>query len=165
MSSIDPGVSNMLDQLVRGKGGYMLDAPVSGGEAGAIAAELAIMVGGPLAIFNRTYTVFKALGKSITHVGEQVGAGNTVKLINQIMVAIHIGAMSEALAFGKKAGVHPEVAYEAIKHGLAGSKVLDMKLSNVKKRRLCSRLSGGVASKGFEQCIKKGGRDECLAAT
>lgn len=131
MSSIDPGTSERLNKLVEKSGSHMLDAPVSGGEEGAVNAQLAIMVGGSKQIFDRMLPVFEKLGKTITHVGDNVGAGNTVKLINQIMVAVHMASMSEALAFGSKAGVKPDVAYEAIKHGLAGSKVLDMKISNV----------------------------------
>lgn len=130
MSSINPAVTKQLCELLQQKGCYLLDAPVSGGEVGAIEGILAIMVGGPEQIVEQVRPILEKLGRTITRVGD-VGAGNTVKLINQMIVAMNIASVSEAIAFGKQAGVDPLVAYEAIKGGLAASRVLDMKISNI----------------------------------
>jgi len=126
MSSIAPSVSRKIGVACEAKGVEFLDAPVSGGEAGAIAGELAIMAGGKKDVFARAAPLFQALGKSHVLCGGH-GAGNTVKLANQIVVAANIEAVSEALVFARKAGVDPRVAFEAIRGGLAGSKVLDAK--------------------------------------
>ncbi|MGG1676660.1 2-hydroxy-3-oxopropionate reductase [Neobacillus sp. NRS-1170] len=130
MSSINPVVIRRLSLQLAEKGCAMLDAPVSGGEIGAIEGKLAIMVGGSADIFERMKPILDKIGATITRVGE-IGAGNTVKLINQIMVAVNIASVSEALAFGKEAGIDPRIAYEAIKSGLAASRVLDNKINNM----------------------------------
>jgi 2-hydroxy-3-oxopropionate reductase len=103
-----------------------LDAPVSGGEAGAISGQLAIMAGGKKEVFALAEPIFRALGKSYVLCGGH-GAGNTVKLANQIVVAANIEAVAEALVFARKSGVDPQVAFDAIRGGLAGSKVLEAK--------------------------------------
>ncbi len=126
MSSIAPSVSKKIGAACEAKGVDFLDAPVSGGEAGAIAGQLAIMAGGKSDVFARAEPLFRALGKSYVLCGGH-GAGNTVKLANQIVVAANIEAVSEALVFARKAGVDPQVAFEAIRGGLAGSKVLEAK--------------------------------------
>jgi len=104
----------------------MLDAPVSGGETGAIQGTLAIMVGGKEKVFNESVEIFKAVGKNIVHVGG-IGAGGFVKLVNQIIVAVNIAAVGEAFTLGTKAGLDPQVIYQAIRGGLAGSTVLETK--------------------------------------
>lgn len=126
MSSIDPIISNKIGNKLEEKGIDFLDAPVSGGETKAIEGSLAIMVGGKKHIFEKAIPLFKALGSSYTLVGG-TGAGNFTKLSNQIIVAINIAAVSEALILAKKAGLSPTRVYEAIKGGLAGSQVLDSK--------------------------------------
>jgi 2-hydroxy-3-oxopropionate reductase len=126
MSSIAPSVSRKIGAACEAKGVQFLDAPVSGGEAGAIAGSLAIMAGGKKEAFDRAEPLFSALGKSAVLCGGY-GAGNIVKLANQIIVAANIEAVSEALVFARKAGVDPRVAFEAIRGGLAGSKVLEAK--------------------------------------
>jgi len=126
MSSIAPSVSRKIGAACEAKGVDFLDAPVSGGEAGAIAGQLAIMAGGKRDVFARAEPLFQALGKSHVLCGGH-GAGNTVKLANQIVVAANIEAVSEALVFARKAGVDPQVAFDAIRGGLAGSKVLEAK--------------------------------------
>jgi 2-hydroxy-3-oxopropionate reductase len=126
MSSIAPAVSKKIGAACDEKGIEFLDAPVSGGEAGAIAGSLAIMAGGKKEAFDRAEPLFSALGKSAVLCGGH-GAGNIVKLANQIIVAANIEAVSEALVFARKAGVDPGVAFEAIRGGLAGSKVLEAK--------------------------------------
>ena len=126
MSSIAPAVSRKIGGVCEAKGVDFLDAPVSGGEPGAISGQLAIMVGGKKDVFARAEPIFQALGKSYVLCGGH-GAGNIVKLANQIVVAANIEAVSEALVFARKSGVDPQVAFEAIRGGLAGSKVLEAK--------------------------------------
>lgn len=126
MSSIDPTVSVEIGKSLNTKNIDFLDAPVSGGEKGAVDGTLAIMVGGKKDIFNKATNLFEIMGSSYTLVGE-IGAGNFTKLSNQIIVAVNIAAVSEALILAKKAGLSPISVYNAIKGGLAGSKVLDSK--------------------------------------
>jgi 2-hydroxy-3-oxopropionate reductase len=126
MSSISPLVAQKAGAACAAKGVDFLDAPVSGGEPGAIAGTLAIMVGGKPEAFDRAVPVLKAMGASVTLTGP-VGAGNVTKLANQIMVACNIAAMGEALVLAAKAGLDPEVVFNAVKGGLAGSNVLNAK--------------------------------------
>jgi len=126
MSSIAPLASQEIAAQAREKGVAMLDAPVSGGEPKAIAGTLAIMVGGPQETFDQVKDILAKMGSSVTRVGE-IGSGNVTKLANQIIVAPHIAAMSEALVLATKAGVNPEKVFQAIRGGLAGSAVLDAK--------------------------------------
>jgi 2-hydroxy-3-oxopropionate reductase len=132
MSSIAPLASQEIAARVREKGVAMLDAPVSGGEPKAIEGTLAIMVGGPEETFRQAEPILKAMGSSVTLVGE-IGSGNVAKLANQIIVALNIAAMSEAMVLASKAGVSPEKVYQAIRGGLAGSTVLDAKMPKVLK--------------------------------
>lgn len=127
MSSIAPLVAQQVEKAVVSQGGEMLDAPVSGGQPGAVAGTLAIMVGGKPEIFEKVKPLFEVLGNGGTLVGP-IGAGNITKLVNQIIVAINIAAVSEAFVLGKKAGVNPRLIFEAIKGGLAGSQVLNAKM-------------------------------------
>ena len=126
MSSIDPNVSKEIGEKCKEKGVRMLDAPVSGGEPKAIDGTLSIMVGGEKALFDEMVPVLKCMGSSVVHCGD-LGAGNTTKLANQIIVAGNIAVLAEALTMVKKAGVDPAVVFEAIKGGLAGSTVMNAK--------------------------------------
>ena len=126
MSSINPIASREICLEIEKKGCFMLDAPVSGGEPKAIDGTLAIMAGGRQDVFDRVKDVLQVMGKSVTLCGD-IGAGNTTKLANQIIVAANIAAVSEALTLGVKAGVRPEAIYSAIRAGLAGSTVMDAK--------------------------------------
>jgi 2-hydroxy-3-oxopropionate reductase len=126
MSTINPVVSQTLAKELEPFGVAMLDAPVSGGEKGAIDGTLSIMTGGRVADFERALPIFEALGKTITHMGP-VGAGGFTKLANQIIVAINLTAIGEALVFGTKAGVDAEKMIRALSGGLAGSKCLEQK--------------------------------------
>jgi 2-hydroxy-3-oxopropionate reductase len=126
MSSIAPLVSQEVAVRLKEKDVIMLDAPVSGGEPKAIDGTLAIMVGGPEDAFEAVKDILAVMGASVTRVGD-IGSGNTTKLANQIIVALNIAAMSEALVLATKAGVDPEKVYQAIRGGLAGSTVLDAK--------------------------------------
>lgn len=134
MSSIAPLVSRELAQTLTGKGIEMLDAPVSGGEPKAIDGTLSVMVGGKKEVFEQCYDLMKAMAGSVVLTGD-VGAGNVTKLANQIIVALNIAAMSEALVLATKAGVDPELVYDAIKGGLAGSTVLNAKAPLVMDRK------------------------------
>lgn len=126
MSSINPLVTQEIAKALKEKEVKMLDAPVSGGEIGAIQGTLAIMVGGEEKVFNDCMEIFKAVGKNIVHVGG-IGAGGYVKLVNQIIVALNIATVGEAFSLGVKAGLDPQVIYQAIRGGLAGSSVLETK--------------------------------------
>lgn len=126
MSSIDPIASREICEKVEVHGCYMIDAPVSGGEPKAIDGSLSIMCGGKKEIFDRVSDILGVMGSSVTYCGD-IGAGNTTKLANQIIVAVNIAALSEALMLGKRAGVDPEAIYKAIRGGLAGSTVMDAK--------------------------------------
>jgi 2-hydroxy-3-oxopropionate reductase len=126
MSSINPLVSQEIEKELRKKGVEMLDAPVSGGETGAIQGTLAIMVGGEEKVFKDCVDIFNAVGKNIVRVGG-IGAGGFVKLVNQIIVAVNIAAVGEAFTLGAKAGLDPQVIHQAIRGGLAGSQVLETK--------------------------------------
>ena len=134
MSSIAPLVSREIAARLEEKGVEMLDAPVSGGEPKAIEGTLAVMVGGKKEIFDKCYPVMKAMAGSVVHVGG-AGAGNIAKLANQVIVALNIAAMSEALVMAAKAGADPERVYQAIRGGLAGSAVLDAKAPLVMDRK------------------------------
>lgn len=127
MSSIAPLASKAVAEKVKQKGVVMLDAPVSGGEPKAVEGTLAIMVGGPKDMFEKVKDILAVMGASVTLVGD-IGSGNTTKLANQIIVALNIAAMSEAMVLATKAGVDPEKVYQAIRGGLAGSTVLDAKM-------------------------------------
>jgi 2-hydroxy-3-oxopropionate reductase len=126
MSSISPIVSQKIAAACGAMGVDFMDAPVSGGEPKAIEGTLAIMVGGSDAAFQRAEPLLKCMGSSVTLTGP-VGAGNTTKLANQIMVACNIAAMGEALALATRCGLDPEVVFNAVKGGLAGSAVLNAK--------------------------------------
>jgi len=126
MSSIDPTVSKEVGGELAKKGIRFIDAPVSGGEPKAIDGTLSIMVGGKKADFEEALPILKSMGASVVLCGE-IGAGNVTKLANQIIVALNIAGMSEALVLAAKAGVDPELVFDAIKGGLAGSTVLNAK--------------------------------------
>ena len=126
MSSISPLVSQKVGKACAEKGVDFLDAPVSGGEPKAIDGTLAIMVGGDKAAFDKVSAILHTMGSSVTLTGP-VGAGNVTKLANQIMVACNIAAMGEALVLATRAGLDPEVVFNAVKGGLAGSTVLNAK--------------------------------------
>ena len=124
MSTISPVVARRLAKEAEAKGVEMLDAPVSGGEAGAINATLSIMVGGSEDAFKRALPIFQALGKNIVHIGD-AGAGQVTKAANQVVVGLTIAAVSEALVLAAKAGVDPAKVRQALLGGFAQSKILD----------------------------------------
>lgn len=133
MSSIAPLVARRLANIASENEVGMLDAPVSGGEPKAIDGSLSIMVGGEEAVFARVKDILHCMGASVTRIGD-IGSGNIAKLANQIMVALHLAAMSEAMVFAEKAGVDAEKVFDAIKGGLAGSTVLNAKMPLILER-------------------------------
>lgn len=126
MSSISPIATKDFARRVNAKGCDYLDAPVSGGEVGAQQATLTIMVGGPDAAFARAKPLFDVMGKNITHVGPNAGDGQTCKVANQIIVALNIQAVSEALVFAAKAGADPAKVRQALMGGFASSRILEV---------------------------------------
>ena len=126
MSSISPVASREFAEELTKLEVDFLDAPVSGGEPGAIEGTISVMVGGKKEAFDKYYDLLMTMAGSVTYVGE-VGAGNITKLANQMIVAMNITAVSEALALATKAGVDPKLVFEAIKGGLAGSNVMNAK--------------------------------------
>ena len=155
MSSIAPIVSrevakHLTDKLVR-----FLDAPVSGGEPKAIEGTLSIMVGGNQADFEECYPIFKVMGSSAL-LCREVGAGNVTKLANQIIVAVNISAVSEALMFASKAGVDPETVYKAIRGGLAGSAVMDVMAPLMIERSFDPGFRIGLHIKDLNNALETG---------
>ena len=126
MSSIDPVESKAIAAELAKKGIEMLDCPVSGGEPKAIDGTLSVMCGGKKEIWDKYYDLLKTMAGSVVYVGP-IGSGNVAKLANQMIVATNIGILAEALTFAKKAGTDPELVYQAIRGGLAGSTVMDAK--------------------------------------
>ena len=125
MSTVSPAATRALAMELATRGVEMLDAPVSGGEVGAINATLSIMVGGKRLVFERVKPYFETLGKNIVHVGDH-GAGQVAKACNQIVAAVTIEAVSEALTFARRNGVDPAKVREALLGGFAGSKILEV---------------------------------------
>ena len=156
MSSISPTVTKKIAAALASKGARALDAPVSGGEPGAKSAQLVIMAGGPEDLFEEAKPVFAALGKSAVLVGD-TGAGQITKLVNQILVAIHLEAMGEALLLAVKAGVDPMKVYEAIKGGLAGSNVLNAKVPLVLARNFTPGFKIRLHRKDLKNALEAAG--------
>ena len=129
MSSIAPGVARDLAERAAAAGAETLDAPVSGGDKGAIAGTLSVMVGGSEAAFARARPILEVMGATIVHCGP-AGAGQVVKVCNQVVVAVVIEAVSEALVLGAKAGVDPSRIADVLQGGLASTKVLEMRRDN-----------------------------------
>jgi 2-hydroxy-3-oxopropionate reductase len=129
MSTISPITSRKVGAELAKKGVRMLDAPVSGGEKGAIEGALSIMVGGDKKDFEDALPIFQAMGKTVTHLGP-LGAGGFTKLANQIIVAVNLTALGEALTLARKAGLDVELTLKALGGGLAGSRCLDQKTPN-----------------------------------
>lgn len=132
MSSIAPLASRDFAERLEKMGVDFMDAPVSGGEPKAIDATIAVMVGGKPEVFAKYEDLLHTMSSTVTLVGG-VGAGNTTKLANQMIVAVNIAAISEAYSLAKKAGVDPENVYQAIRSGLAGSVVMDQKSEKIFK--------------------------------
>lgn len=134
MSTVSPHLARRLAGAIGEQGGQFLDAPVSGGDAGAKAGTLSIMVGGPAAAFERARPIFELLGSTIVRVGEN-GSGQVVKACNQVVVALTIEAVAEALVLGSKNGVDPETIITVLGGGLANSRVLELRGPNMLAHR------------------------------
>jgi len=147
MTASTPSLARRISRQASKKHVETLDAPVSGAEQAAIEGTLSIMVGGKSSVFDECQGIFAAMGKNVVHVGDS-GAGHATKLANQIIVAINLAALSEALIFAKKAGVRPDLACEAIRHGLGGSAVLDTKGPRILSRNF---VGGGKLKYHMEQ--------------
>jgi 2-hydroxy-3-oxopropionate reductase len=153
MSSISPLVSQKIAAACAGKGVDFIDAPVSGGEPKAIDGTLAIMVGAGEAAFARAEPILKCMGSSVTLTGP-VGAGNTTKLANQIMVACNIAAMGEALTLATRCGLNPEVVFNAVKGGLAGSAALNAKAPMLMARNFKPGFRINLHQKDLRNALK-----------
>jgi 2-hydroxy-3-oxopropionate reductase len=140
MSSISPIATKEYAKKINALGCDYVDAPVSGGEVGATQASLTIMVGGPDAAFARAKPLFDLMGKNITHVGAENGAGQTCKVANQIIVALNIQAVAEALVFASKAGADPAKVRQALMGGFAASRILEVH---------AERMLNGTFNPGF----------------
>ena len=146
MSSISPIETKAFAAKIEGLGCSYLDAPVSGGEVGAKAASLTIMVGGPEAAFERAQPLFALMGKNITHVGAN-GDGQTTKVANQIIVALNIAAVGEALLFASKAGADPAKVRQALMGGFAASRILEVHGERMIKRTFAPGFRIGLHQK------------------
>ncbi len=140
MSSISPIATKDFAKRINALGCDYVDAPVSGGEVGAKQASLTIMVGGTEAAFARANPLFELMGKNITHVGNEAGAGQTCKVANQIIVALNIQAVSEALLFAARAGADPAKVRQALMGGFASSRILEVH---------AERMINGTFNPGF----------------
>ncbi|GLI50887.1 2-hydroxy-3-oxopropionate reductase [Tepidanaerobacter syntrophicus] len=154
-SSISPVVSKRIADTLRKKGIEMVDAPVSGGEDGAISGTLSIMVGGEDKAFKKAFPVLQAVGRDIIHVGSN-GAGTTVKLANQIMVNVNMAAMAEAVTFAEMADIDITKMYEAVRGGAAGSAVLDAKIPKIVKRNYQPGGPISINAKDLQNVIDAG---------
>ena len=155
MTSISPIVTQTIAAELAKKNVAMLDAPVSGGEVGAIQATLSIMVGGDETVFNEAKPMLEKMGKSVVRVGA-VGAGGFTKLSNQIIVAAALQAISEAFVLAQKAGVDLLLVYEAIKGGMAGGRTLDMKAPKIAERNFDPGFKMDLHIKDLKNALQAG---------
>ena len=153
MSSISPMETKDFAQKINAQGCDYLDAPVSGGELGAKAASLTIMVGGPLAAFERVRPLFELMGKNITLVGGN-GDGQTCKVANQIIVALNIAAVGEALLFASKAGADPAKVRQALMGGFAASRILEVHGERMIKRTFAPGFRIGLHQKDLNLALQ-----------
>jgi 2-hydroxy-3-oxopropionate reductase len=156
MSTIHPTVSVAIAEAGRERGVGVLDAPVSGGDVGARDATLSIMVGGEQGDVERAQPLFEALGKTIVHVGEH-GAGQVVKACNQVVVAVTIAAVSEALVLGSKAGVEPERILDVLGGGLAANRVMEMRRRNFLEHDFAPGFRIDLHHKDLDIALESGG--------
>jgi 2-hydroxymethylglutarate dehydrogenase len=140
-STVSPSMIRKVSEAAKSRGVDVLDAPVSGGVAGAEAGTLTIIVGGDDDVFERCIKVFRVIGEKIYHVG-RVGAGNTVKLVNNLMSLVNIAALSEGMALGVRAGIDPQTLYDVVRVSTGRSYALEVKLPNIISK---GRFKGGFA--------------------
>jgi 3-hydroxyisobutyrate dehydrogenase-like beta-hydroxyacid dehydrogenase len=149
LSSVLPSTPRRIEPRARERGVHFLEAPVSGGVTGARAATLAVMVGGDAAVLERARPVLRAIGPNIFHVGP-VGAGNTVKAINNMMASVNSLAMMEGLVLGLKAGLDPMTIYEVVKASSGGSKALERIPANIVPRNFAPGFKVQLMNKDLE---------------
>lgn len=155
MSSIDPVESKAIGAELNKKGVELMDAPVSGGEPKAIDGTLSVMVGGTKENFDRFYDLLMAMAGSVVYVGA-LGSGNVAKLANQVIVALNIAAVSEAMTLAVKNDTDPELVYQAIRGGLAGSTVLDAKMPMMLERNFKPGFRIGLHIKDLNNALNAG---------
>lgn len=155
MSSIAPLATREVGKACEEAGVPLLESPVSGGEIGAINGTLALMCGGKKELFDELKPILEVMSSTITYCGE-LGAGNTTKLVNQHIIAVETAAVAEAFVMGAKAGVEPEVVYNAIKNGYAGSKVLDGKLAMAMDRNFKAGFRLDLHIKDLNNALETG---------
>lgn len=153
MSTIAPATARRLADEARRAGVAMLDAPVSGGDKGAIAGTLSIMAGGDEASFARARPIFAAMGQTITYCGPS-GSGQIVKACNQIVVALTIEAVAEALVLGERAGVDPAIILRVLGGGLAQSRVLELRGQTMAQRRFEPGFKSRLHSKDLDIALR-----------
>lgn len=152
LSSTAPNVIREMYATAKGKGVRLLDSPVSGGEAGAIAGTLVIMCGGDKEIFDEVKPLLLSIGRTATYMGS-TGCGSVAKLANNMIVGCNIGAVSESFAFAVKAGLDPEVLFNAIKDGFAGSAVMDSKIPKIISRNFEASARIAVHQKDLKNAV------------
>jgi 3-hydroxyisobutyrate dehydrogenase-like beta-hydroxyacid dehydrogenase len=155
-STVSPSTIKRIAAIARERGVEVLDAPVSGGVAGARAATLTVMVGGDKGVFERCQEVLSVIGKNVYHVGD-VGSGNAVKLVNNLMSLVSVLALSEGMVLGTKAGVDPEALHRVIKVSTGSSYALEVKLPNlISKGRFEAGFAIDLACKDLGLAIDLG---------
>ncbi|MBN9551640.1 MAG: 2-hydroxy-3-oxopropionate reductase [Alphaproteobacteria bacterium] len=154
MSSIDPSATADFASRIGELGCAYLDAPVSGGEVGAKAATLSIMVGGPAEAFERALPLFEAMGENLTHVGDQNGSGQTCKISNQIIVALTIEAVGEALTLASRSGCDPAKVRKALLGGFASSRILEVHGERMISRSFAPGFRIALHSKDLDLALK-----------
>jgi len=157
MSTVSPALSRELAARAAGRGVRMLDAPVSGGDVGAREGTLSIMVGGDAAYLEQARPVLDVLGASIVHCGPS-GAGQVVKACNQVLVAITIGGISEALVLGRRLGVEPEVILDVLGGGLAANRVMELRRGNFLGHTFTPGFRVDLHHKDLEIALASGGQ-------
>ncbi|MFT4161016.1 2-hydroxy-3-oxopropionate reductase [Shinella sp.] len=159
MSSIDPVATKKFAEKLREKDVLYLDAPVSGGEVGAKNATLSIMCGGPAEAFERAMPLLQAMGRNITHVGEENGSGQTCKIANQIVVALTIEAVGEALVFARQSGCDPAKVREALMGGFAASRILEVHGQRMIDRAFQPGFRISLHAKDLDLALKAAGEN------
>lgn len=155
MSSISPMATKAFALRIKSLGSDYLDAPVSGGEVGARNGTLSIMVGGDAAVFDRIRPLFELMGKNITRIGDN-GDGQTCKIANQIIVALNIAAVGEALVFASKAGADPAIVRQALLGGFAASRVLEVHGERMVKRTFAPGFRIALHQKDLNLALEGG---------
>ena len=155
MSSIAPLASKSIHDELQKKGIRLIDAPVSGGEPKAIDGTLSVMVGGAQKDFDEALPIMEKMAGSVIRAGE-IGAGNTVKLANQIIVAVNMAGLAEAMTLAMKLGVDPEVAYKAIRGGAAGSTMMELKMPMLLDRNIKAGFKINLHIKDLNNAIETG---------